>query len=370
VEDVMKKLITIGTLLGLVIGGLLPAKTMASTAPRVEVVFVLDTTGSMGGLIEGAKQKIWWIANQIVGGEPTPEIEVGLVAYRDKGDEYVTRIVDLNDDLDAVYGELMSFRAQGGGDSPEHVNRALHEAVHGITWSDDDRTLKIIFLVGDAPPHTDYADQYDYKAACREAVLQDIIVNTIQCGLMSKTTPYWQEIARLGEGEYAAVEQSGGMRVIGTPVDDELALLSRDLDGTAVFYGDASVREAEEASLETMAALEPGVAADRADFKARGGRISASDLVDAIREGDVLLESIDAELLPDELRGMSNEERQQFLDKRAREREEIRKKIAELTRERDAYIAEKIAAAGAEGSFDAQVLRMIRTQALEKGIDY
>jgi hypothetical protein len=366
----MKKLITIGALLGLVIGGLPPTKVAASESPRVEVVFVLDTTGSMGGLIEGEKQKIWWIANQIVDGEPTPEIEVGLVAYRDIGDQYVTHLVDLNDDLDAVYGELMSFRAQGGGDSPEHVNRALHEAVHGLTWSKDDQTLKIIFLVGDAPPHMDYTDQYDYEVACQEAVLQDIIVNTIQCGNMSETTPFWQEIARLGEGEYAAVEQSGGMRVIPTPVDDELASLSRDLDGTAVFYGDASVREAEEASLETMATLTPGVAADRADFKARGGRISASDLVDAVQEGDVLLESIDAELLPDEMRGMSNEERQQFLDKREKEREEIRKKIVELTRERDAYIAEQIATAGAGGSFDAQVLRMIRTQAEEKGIDY
>src|SRR5262249_20100419 len=79
--------------------------------PRVEVVFCLDTTGSMSGLIDGAKQKIWSLCNQIVGGKPTPQLKVGVVAYRDRGDEYVTKVFDLNDNLDAIHGHLMSFKA-------------------------------------------------------------------------------------------------------------------------------------------------------------------------------------------------------------------------------------------------------------------
>src|SRR5690242_20394560 len=97
--------------------------------PKVEVVFCLDTTGSMGGLIEAAKQKIWAISNQIASGKPTPDLKVGLVAYRDKGDAYITRVTDLSGDLDAIYGTLKTFQAQGGGDTPEHVNQALHDAV-------------------------------------------------------------------------------------------------------------------------------------------------------------------------------------------------------------------------------------------------
>src|SRR5215213_11593381 len=68
--------------------------------PKVEVVFCLDTTGSMGGLIEGAKQKIWSISNQIVSGRPTPDLKVGLLAFRDRGDAYVTKFTALTDDLD------------------------------------------------------------------------------------------------------------------------------------------------------------------------------------------------------------------------------------------------------------------------------
>src|SRR5947209_11607192 len=84
-------------------------KRPAGKKPQVEVVFCLDTTGSMGGLIEGAKQKIWAICNQVVSGQPTPEVKVGLVAYRDKGDAYVTQILDLTDDLDAVHAKLKEF---------------------------------------------------------------------------------------------------------------------------------------------------------------------------------------------------------------------------------------------------------------------
>src|SRR6516162_216877 len=90
-----------------------PAKK-ETQRPQIEVVFCLDTTGSMGGLIDGAKQKIWAICNQIAGGKPTPELKVGLVAYRDRGDAYVTKVFDLSDDLDAVHAKLMGFVATGG----------------------------------------------------------------------------------------------------------------------------------------------------------------------------------------------------------------------------------------------------------------
>ncbi len=100
----------------------------AAKAPRIEVCFVLDTTGSMGGLIEGAKLKIWSIANQMVAAKPTPNLKIALIGYRDRGDEYVTRLYGLSEDIDAVYANLQKFQAGGGGDTPESVNQALHEA--------------------------------------------------------------------------------------------------------------------------------------------------------------------------------------------------------------------------------------------------
>src|SRR5262245_19081252 len=77
-----------------------------STRPRVEIVFCLDTTGSMSSLLDGVHRGLWRISNQILDARPTPELRIGIVAFRDKGDEYVTCVHELRDDLDAVYYDL------------------------------------------------------------------------------------------------------------------------------------------------------------------------------------------------------------------------------------------------------------------------
>jgi len=103
--------------------------------PSVEVCFVLDTTGSMKGMIEGAKRKIWTIANEISASDPEPRsIRFALVGYRDRSDAYVTKTTALTDDLDSIHSQLMSFQAAGGGDHPESVNQALNEALTTLQW--------------------------------------------------------------------------------------------------------------------------------------------------------------------------------------------------------------------------------------------
>jgi Mg-chelatase subunit ChlD len=220
------------------------AKTAAAneTKSRIEVCFVLDTTGSMGGLIEGAKQKIWSIANEMISAKPTPELKLGLIGYRDRGDEYVTKSFQLTDDIDSIYGHLRDFKAEGGGDEPESVNEALAEAIEKMPWSQDRKVLKIIFLVGDAPPHLDYADGPKYPELCRIAAKKDLIINTVQCGTIAETTPIWKEIAKLSEGSYAAIAQSGGVAVIATPMDDELARLNKKIGTTLIPYGDVALQ--------------------------------------------------------------------------------------------------------------------------------
>ena len=97
----------------------LPAAWIGETAakpaidrPVVEVAFVLDTTGSMGPLIESAKRKIWSIATAIVDANPDAEIRMGLVAYRDIGDDYVTKNFELTTDIQDLYANLLELRAR------------------------------------------------------------------------------------------------------------------------------------------------------------------------------------------------------------------------------------------------------------------
>jgi len=350
---------------------LVPAgKATAAPQPRVEVVFCLDTTGSMGGLIEGAKQKIWSIANQIVRGEPTPELRIGLIGYRDYGDAYVTRVFPLNDDLDGVYEDLMSFRADGGGDTPEHVNRALHDAVHRISWSEDRETLKLIFLVGDCPPHMDYDDGYLYWDICMEAVTRDIIINTVQCGDYHETVAYWQEIARLGEGKYAAVAQEGGMSVVDTPFDAELARLNALLEETVIPYGSVSRRTEYEDRREKVKSMAPSLAAERAAYKSTDTGMGSYDLIDALKEGLVELEKLKDRDLPEGFRGLSLEEKRAYLADVEQKREDLMKRIAALSAERGSYIDAYLRESPGDDSFDEVVQRVIEEQAAGKGITY
>ncbi len=351
------------------------AKEDLATKARVEVCFVLDTTGSMGGLIEGAKQKIWAIANQMISAKPTPALKLALVGYRDRGDEYITKVFDLTDDIDLVYEKLRGFQAAGGGDTPESVNQALHEAVTKIAWSQDRDVLKIIFLVGDAPPHMDYKDDVKYPDICQMAVKRDLIINTVLCGTSIRETPaIWQEIAKLSEGSYVAIGQTGDMLAIATPMDAEIATLNKALGQTLIAYGSRPARDAVYAKQALAEAAPTAAMADRLGYNRRTGKSvqGTGELLDELASGSVKLESLKKEELPPELQKMSAEELQAYIQKKQAERAELNKKLTSLLKDRDAFIAaeRKRLSAGTKDSFDAKVSETIRTQAARKKISY
>src|SRR5205809_626977 len=343
--------------------------------PRIEVCFVLDTTGSMGGLIEGAKQKIWSIANEMISAQPTPELKLGLIGYRDRGDEYVVKSFQLTDDIDSIYGHLRDFKAEGGGDEPESVNEALAEAIEKMPWSQDRKVLKIIFLVGDAPPHLDYADGPKYPELCRIAAKKDLIINTVQCGNIAETTPIWKEIAKLSEGSYAAIAQSGGVALIATPMDDELARLNRKIGATLIPYGDAALQR-EVAAKQAFAESAPAsAAADRLSYnaKTKKGVQGRGELLDALANDEVKLESIDKKDMPAEFQKLTKEEMEARIAKTRTERDSLQKEVQDLAKKRDAYIQaenKRLAEAGKGDGFDDKVAETIHQQAERKGINY
>jgi Mg-chelatase subunit ChlD len=357
------------------------AKTTTTTQnaptkkPRIEVCFVLDTTGSMSDLLEGAKQKIWSIANDMISAKPTPELKVGLVGYRDKGDEYVVRPYALTDDIDAMYGHLREFAAGGGGDTPESVNEALDEAINKMKWSADRDVLKIVFLVGDAPPHMDYANGPKYPDLCRAAAKKDLIINTVQCGSIAETAPIWKEIAKLSEGSYAAIAQSGNMAVVSTPLDEKLGELNKRIGSTLIPYGDADIRR-EVASKQAVAEAAPApAAADRLSYNARTKKAvqGSGELLDALARNDLKVEDIQPKNLPAELQKLSGDELRGRIEKAQKDRAALQNEIAEVSKERDAFIqaeTKRLAAAGKGDGFDEKVAQTIRKQAEKKGINY
>jgi Mg-chelatase subunit ChlD len=339
----------------------------------LEMVFALDTTGSMGGLIEGAKQRIWGIVNEVMQSESRPDVRIGLVAYRDRGDQYVTEVFPMTDNLDAVYTTLMDYRADGGGDTPENVRRALSDAVHKAGWSrQSDRIAQVVFLVGDAPPHTDYKDEPDTKATAVAARRKGMIVNAIQCGDISGTKEVWQEIAQHGGGRYFAIPQDSGVVTVVTPYDEKLGALSNQLGGTYVSLGGSGARasaSARQAATEAkIAAAAPMAAqADRATNKAINSMSYAGDFLQSIENGTLRLEDVKPEDLPEDLRNLSPADRKQEIEKRQAQRRQIRAEIMQLSKDRAEFIKKERAKSGVRNSFDSVVAEALKAQLAAKG---
>jgi len=326
----------------------------------IDVVFAVDTTGSMEQLIDGAKRTVWSIATHIRQTDPNANLRIGLVAYRDVGEDYVTKPFALTGDLDAVYAELSTYNASGGGDQPEDVAAGLRDAL-AMRWRAGAK--KLIFVVGDAPPAPrDDARPYDVLA--REAGTSGIIVNAIRCGGDPTTAVAFQQIASLGGGEFSTIAADGGVRQVATPYDTRMGELSTSIDRTAVIAGDDSDRAEYEGKMAAADAAPAAAKADRASYymkKAKGGADvrAAGDLVGAYATGTLDLGKVAPGALPQGMRGKSAPELKAELERRAAERTAAQKEMAELARKRDEYLAGR---KDAGGGFDAAVKATVEKQ--------
>jgi Mg-chelatase subunit ChlD len=359
-------------------------KDVAGGKPTIELVFVIDTTGSMGGLIDGAKQKIWGIVNEVMKSPAKPEVRMGLVAYRDHGDAYVTQVLPVTRDLDKVYSTLMAYKADGGGDTPEDVRQALADGVHKAGWSPRSPNIaQILFLVGDAPPHDDYGNEPDTITSASEAVKAGIIVNTIQCGNLQGTGDVWRRICRAGEGQYFAIAQDGGVVAIATPFDAELSRLGTMVGGTYMAYGGgmgmmsgmafrSSKAEAQKKLEGKVALAAPATArAERAYNKAiNAAAYDDSDLIQGVENGTVKLEVLKKDELPDELQKLSADERKKVIAGKIEERKKIREQILKLSKKRDAFLYEERKKQSAKNltGFDQAVSEALKVQIARKGL--
>ncbi len=179
---------------------------------KIDVLFLIDSTGSMGDEIDVVKNKIEDIIFEVQNGTPKPDVRYAIVTYRDRGDAYVTKLFDFTKDVEAIKIFLKSIQARGGGDGPESVNEALHVAINDCSWGDDDH-VKMIFLIGDAPPHMDYEDDYDYGEEVKVAQQKEIKIHVIGCsGITSyrEGESIFREIAEKTGGTYQKLIYASG----------------------------------------------------------------------------------------------------------------------------------------------------------------
>lgn len=336
-----------------------PQPVKVADKHRVDLVFAIDTTSSMSGLIDGAKRTVWAIASQVKQVDPNADLHVGLVAYRDlgQGDEYVTKDVPMSGDLDAIHVALTQFQAEGGGDAPEDVAAGLYDAVHKMEWRDDAK--KLMFLVGDAAP-ADRGEVPRFDAIASEAWQKGITINAIRCGHDPETETAWRQIAILAHGQFSTINANGGVQQVATPYDRELAEASAAYDGTAVIEG-ADNQRAYQMKMDANAAAPAATNADRAGwYGAKGSRDDNDATGKAMAVGGEAAAGLIApSALPADMQGMDKAQVAKELDARVAKRKVAQQKIDELNKKRGEYLN---AHAGSGSGFDAQVKATVTEQ--------
>ena len=284
----------------------------AIAKPTVEVAFVLDTTGSMGGLIEGAKRKIWSIATAIVDSNPDADVRMGLVAYRDIGDDYVTKTFDLTTDIQDLYANLLELKARGGGDWPESVNEALDVAVNKLHWTASGD------VQADRVPGRRRAAAHGLRAGHQisdHAGGGETEGHHRQRGAGRRRARHRAGVARHrqnGNGRFIPIPQDGGQVVIiETPYDDDIIILQKEINGTVIPYGpralqkrteDKTMQLSQVAARRTFAGFRDGELSQQARQGVVGSRHRRRRSGLGRRGGPPKLSAVKDDELPDNLR--------------------------------------------------------------------
>jgi Mg-chelatase subunit ChlD len=349
--------------------------------PKMQIVFALDATGSMSGLMTAAKDKIWSIINSLNQTDPMPEIQVGFVFYRDKGDAFITKISPLTDKIDDAYADLMQMQAVGGGDGPESVNKGLYDAVNGMKWNNDTSTYKAIFLVGDYEPHMDYKNDVPYYETCKIAKAKDIVLNTILMGNNETARKIWQKIAACNEGAYVNVKMNVNDIAINTPFDDAIAAISDSLDDMKFYYGSTAIKTINynysNKGKDNAKLSKTNVKAQRAEnnfaYAKKTKAVQKNELLEDLKNDKVSLDSVLArkDELPNEMKNMTDEQRKDFVKAKLASQDSLQKQLQILITKRNEYVETELskkAETEVKSSFNSVIYEKVKVQTSKKKI--
>jgi len=358
----------------LALGAARAEEVAASKARVVEMAICLDTSGSMQGLIDAARRKLWAVVNDLALAKPTPKFRVALLTYGNNGhaveNGWVRVDSGLTDDLDKISQQLFALTTDGGS---ELVGRVVDAATRQLQWSPAPDALKIIFVAGNETADQDR--EIPYRDACKRATAKGIQVNAIYCGGEADADAAgWREVAALADGQYMAIDHDNGTVAISTPFDEQLAALSVSLNATYLPIGAEGERgwlnqKAQDDNAGRVGAVE---GAERGAAKASTLYRCSWDLVDACKEKEFKLEALEPKDLPEALRGLTLEALREKIDEAGARRGEIQKRIQELDAKRRAFVeAERAKNADAgQKAFDKAVRDAIRSQACAKGFAF
>ena len=336
---------------------------------KIQIALILDTSGSMDGLIEQAKSQLWLMVSELTkatydGADPL--LEIALYEYGNDGisskDGYIRQISSLVSDLDDISASLFSLSTNGGS---EFCGMVIQKSLKELEWSRSDKDIKMIFIAGNEPFTQ---GSIDYQIACGNAREKGIMINTIHCGSYEEgIRGQWKSGALIGGGDYMAIEQNKKTIYIATPYDDRINELSTALNTTYIYYGSKGKIKKQEQIIQDQnaASYSSSNMATRSSIKAsKFYRNSSWDLIDAYEDESVQVKDLDKSNLAPSLQNKSDEELEAYVQEQLEKRNDIKAEIAALNHKRSLYLAHHESDKGE--SLESSMIKAIRKQALSK----
>jgi hypothetical protein len=337
----------------------------------IKLALLLDTSGSMGGLIEQAKSQLWKIVNQLSlarkNGQPA-KLEIALYHYGNSSliakEDYVKMLVPLTQEMDLISEELFNLTTNGG---EEYCGSVIQTSLKELEW-ENNQGFNVIFIAGNESFNQ---GEVKYNKACEKARDQQVLVNTVFCGPKGRgMNLYWKEGAELTEGNYMYIEMENTTTYVHTPYDDSIAKMNTDLNGTYMSYGSKGFLSLSNQSTQDLNSMSYGAAnnTERIISKSSGNYYNKSwDLVDAAKEDKFEISKIDKSTLTDVYKDLSEEELNSAISANSLKRDSINTLIRDFSVKRESYINELNGGNEDKTSLDYVMLQTVREQAERKG---
>lgn len=343
---------------------------------KVQLAILLDTSGSMNGLIEQTKTQLWKVVNTFIEAEKdgqVPFVEVALYEYGnsrlDSKAQWVRQIQPLTRDLDQVSEDLFGLTTSGGD---EFCGAVITRAMADLKWDASPQVYKAIFIAGNESFNQGPVNP---QRACREAIGKGVVVNTIHCGAETVgLSGGWNTGQLLAEGSFLVINHNAAVAHIPAPQDVQIMKLNEAINGTYIPYGKSGAAKKHQQIIQdgnSVKKEKSGAHVNRAVTKASGNYWNASwDLCDACHGGTFDWTKVKEADLPEAMRKLDLEGRKKYVASYQAKRTALQKKIQDLNKARAIFVAEKSKETSKESTLDVAISKTVREQAREKGYQF
>ncbi|MFP2925056.1 vWA domain-containing protein [Pyxidicoccus sp. 3LG] len=352
-----------------------PVITADAKQPVIQIALLLDTSGSMQGLLDQARTQLWNIVNRFSHAKRNgvaPQLQIALYAYgnteQGANASEIRQVLPFTTDLDLVSEHLFSLQISGGD---EHCGEVIRDATAQLAWSNNPDAMRLIFIAGN---EAFTQGPVEFSAAVKSARERGITVNTIHCGDYEQgVSGMWKDAAALADGSYMNIDHNQRVVEIAAPQDAEIARLGAELNKTYVAYGASGRQNQLRQEQQDRNSLGQSIASmvSRSVAKSSGNYSNESwDLVDAVKKNQVDVASVRDEDLPEPMRGLDAAGRKAWLEAREQERAGLQARIQTLNAERQQFLtqARKQQAAPGAATFEGAIGQVVEREAKKQNL--